>query len=184
MSVCLIGRNRNDEFCYMNVTDKGWRQLVSAFGDQLTKLSITDCDLDSKQLDIIIDGFRRLEFLDIIGNHIRNYECLKNICETIKVIKLGPRLNNGDNQPLELPLEWLMAGNGCKVKELHIQGFLTQQLSNISSFKQLNRLVVKFIKPLFGDQDLEFFNSVSSFKALECLEIYEVLAYLRYFNQK
>ena len=160
----------------MNVTENGWRQLVSAFGRQLTKLVITDCDLDTKQLDIIVNGFERLDFLDITGNHIRNYDCLKNICDTIQVIKLGPRLINGDNQALELPLESLMAGNGRYVKELHIQGFLTRQLSNISNFKQLNRLVVKFIKPLFGDQDLEFFNSVSSFKTLECLEIYEVNA--------
>ena len=171
----LIGRNRTDEFFYMNVTDNGWRQLVSAFGQQLSRLVVKDCDIDDKQLDIIINGFRKLVVLDISGNHIKSCEPLKKICDTIRVIKLGPRLTNGENISIEMPLNSLIKGNGSQIQELHIQGILTRQLSCISRFSHLNRLVLKFVKPMFSDDhDLDIFSSIASIKRLECLELYEV----------
>ena len=176
MSDCLIGHKRIDDNCYMNATNFGWQTLVTAFGQQLTKLVITDCEIDDKQLDIIVNGFRKLKFLDITGNPIRNYDCLANICDTIEVIKLGASLIHEDYQFLEAPLEPLMTGNGLQIKELHIQGFLTPQLFGISNFSQLNTLVVKFkkVRTLFGFPDSEFFRSLSSMKSLECVELYEV----------
>jgi hypothetical protein len=38
----------------------------------------------------------------------------------------------------------------------------------------LNTLVIKFIKPLFDDQDMDYFSGISAIKTLECLEIYQV----------
>lgn len=163
-----------DDFFYLNVTDHGWQELIATYGEQVTKLVLQDCDLDDKQLDIIIRGFTRLVYLDISGNHIINSEPLKHICKTIEVIKIGPRLIS-DNNSNELPLNSLLSGNGRKVKELYIQGFLSQQISCVSRFYQLNRLVIKFIKPLFDEQDMDVFSSISGIKTLESLEIYQVL---------
>jgi Leucine-rich repeat (LRR) protein len=147
--------------------------MIATYGKRVTKLVLQDCDLDDKQLDIIISGFTKLVYLDISGNHIINSEPLKRICDTIQVIKIGPRLIS-DNISIKLPLNSIVSGNGRKVKELHIQGFLTQQISCVSKLIHLNTLVIKFIKPLFDDQDMDYFSAISAIKTLQCLEIYQV----------
>jgi len=158
----------------MNVTFNGWNRLIQHYGQQVTVLTLQDCDLDDHQLQIVIDGFHRLKYLDVSSNRIAKATALSQICECIQVLKVGPRLM-GNNVSSDIPVEPIVAGNGRYVRELYLQGFLNSQLSLISQLNNLTKLTIRFMKPLFEDTSIaNCFGAIGRIHSLLSLEIYQV----------
>ncbi|KAH9392993.1 hypothetical protein TYRP_006092 [Tyrophagus putrescentiae] len=129
-----IGRSRLHEKDYLNVTVRGWSRLIDHFGRQLTQLTLSDCDLDDDQLAIVVGGFRSLLYLDLSSNRLGEARPLRDLPPGLRVLKVGPRL-----------------GAGREVRELHLQGFLCRQLERLAEMRALERLTIRFMKPLFED---------------------------------
>lgn len=158
----------------MNVTVNGWNRLIEMYGNQVTKLTLRECDLDDHQLEIIIMGFRCLTYLDISSNRIGVAGALSRICPTIEILKVGPRLI-GNNVSADIPIEKIIAGPARYVTELSIQGFLSSKLTLISHLCCLTKLTIRFMKPLFDDINItNCFAAIGRLRSLRCLEIYQV----------
>ena len=173
-TISFLGRSRMLEKDYMNVTMHGWNRLIEIYGNQLTYLTLQDCDIDDQQLQIIVEGFRRLKYLDVSSNRIGDATALKQICEGIEVLKVGPRLI-GNNVSADIPIESILAGHGRFVSELYLQGFLHSNLSLVSQMHNLTKLTIRFMKPLFEDLNMaNCFAAIGRINTLRCLEIYQV----------
>lgn len=158
----------------MNVTVSGWKQLTDNYGGQVSALTLQDCDLDEAQLALVIAGFRKLTYLDISSNRIGKATALKDLCATIRVLKVGPRLI-GNNVAADIPIESILAGAGRNVSELYLQGFLSGKLSLVGQMPNLVKLTIRFMKPLFEDQSIiDCFAAIGRIHTLTCLEIYQV----------
>lgn len=152
---------------------------MDRFGNQVTSLTLQDCELDDYHLAIIVNGFRKLQFLDISGNRISNSAALGGIASTIRVLKVGPRLT-GNSAIIDIPIESVVSGSGRNVTELDIQGFLTANLFLVSTMSNLTKLVIRFMKPLFDEaSQLDCFSAISNLHQLECLEIHQVSCFPR-----
>ena len=159
---------------YMNVTLNGWNRLIEHYGNQVTALTLQDCDLDDRQLQIVIKGFRRLKYFDISSNRIGEATALSQICDGIEVLKVGPRLI-GNNVSADIPIESIVAGPGRLVSQLYLQGFLNSNLSLVSQMNNLTKLNIRFMKPLFEDISIiNCFAAIGRIKTLECIEIFQV----------
>lgn len=156
------------------MTFNGWSKLIQFYGNQMTTLILQDCDLDDHQLEMIVNGFRKLQHLDVSNNRITDAKALTDICDDIRVLKIGPRLL-GNNVSADIPIQSVVAGAGRFVTELHLQGFLSPELSLVCSMPHLTKLVIRFMKPLFDDSNsVDYFSSIGLIPTLQCLEIYQV----------
>lgn len=162
-----------NETNYLNVTFNGWNKLIHYYGNQVTTLILQDCDLDDRQLHIIITGFRQLVYLDITSNRIVEAKALSQLCPSIRVLKVGPRLIG--NISADIPIQPIVAGEGRLVTEIYLQGFLSHNLSLVSSMTNLRKLSIRFMKPLFDDTNMSnCFSVIGQLKHLRSLEIYQV----------
>ncbi len=157
------------------MTVRGWSRLIDHFGRQLTQLTLSDCDLDDDQLAIVVGGFRSLLYLDLSSNRLGEARPLRDLPPGLRVLKVGPRLVGGGSPIATIPIEHILEGAGREVRELHLQGFLCRQLERLAEMRALERLTIRFMKPLFEDAAVSgCFAAIGRLSSLKCLEIYQV----------
>lgn len=160
----------------MNVTVNGWSRLIAHYGTQMRALTLQECDLDDAQLAIVVGGFVRLQYLDVSSNRINEATALRSLCPGLRVLKVGPRLI-GSNVSADIPILPIVEGRGGReLRELHLQGFLSPKLARVAEMEHLERLSIRFMKPLFEDAALSgsVFAAIGRLSRLKCLEIYQV----------
>ena len=156
-----------------------FQELSAAYGSQLTRLTLQDCDIDDSLLEFIVDNFTQLNYLDISNNNsIRNGQSLSRIGKNIKVIKIGPDVSNEESNPRnEISLNSLSLGNGIHIEELHLNSILNSQFRFLSRFGRLKVLVINFFKGTLDLDLIDYFSPISQLKSLEHLELHQIHCY-------
>lgn len=169
---------------FINLTFNGWTKLINSYGHQLTTLILQECDIDDNQLAIIINGFRRLVYLDITNNRLVNSYALCNLPSTIKYLNVGSKISGYISYHFRyIPMEPIAAGYGRLITELHLQGIIDEKFILINQLKNLKKLTIHFIKPVIDVDTIEYFSAIQHLNNLESLEIYQV-RYLYSFKNK
>lgn len=186
-----VGHSRMDESNHINLTYNGWQRMITTFGQQIHTLILKDCQIDERQLAIIINGFRQLIRLDITDNRLEQATALSNLSSTIRSLSLGNYLssettiindnhNHNHNDVQYIPILSIVSGPGCQsITELFVQGYIDNQFPLIERMKQLQRLTIHFWRTLFDEHDsIQCLSSIRHLSQLRCLEIYHVSTFL------
>lgn len=146
---------------------------------------LEDCDLENYHLSLIVQSFRNVRHLNVANNsEITNFVALKDLSESIEVLKLGPKLSVSSkrNRALynyEMPIDEILAGNGRNVHQLQLQGCLTPKLTRLKHLSRLEHLVIKYasfslVEDIFNLEVEILTSAASKLKQLRHLHLYQV----------
>lgn len=162
---------------YLNVTVRGWKRLIDHFGNQLTQLTLSDCDLDDDQLAIVVGGFKTLLYLDLSGNRLAEARPLRDLPHGLRVLRVGPRLkvrsSTGITSTASIPIEHILNEAGKEVRELHLQGLLCRQVERLAEMQGLEKLSIRFMcdDPAVVSSCLAVIGRIHSLKSLEIIQV-------------
>ena len=180
-----LGENYFNDFGFHNVTQIGWQNLALRYNDQLSELILEDCDLENYHLALIVQSFVSLNHLNVANNsEITNFSPLTKLSQSIKVLKLGPKLSVGSkkNRSLynyEMPIDEILSGSGQNIQQLQLQGCLTHKLIRLEKLNLLEHLIIKYasfssIDDLFSLETEILINTVSKLNKIKRLDLYQV----------
>lgn len=141
--------------------------------------------MENYHLGLIVQAFVNLRHLNVANNsEITNFSALSRLCQSIEVLKLGPKLsvNSKKNRALynyEMPIEEIVSGNGLNINHLQLQGCLTPKLTQLEQLTRLDHLVIKYasfssVEDIFSLEVEILTSAAAKLKQVRQLDLYQV----------